>query len=405
MRGVGPPSVWRTRGPALRALGLLGRTSRARRRGWANTTSRARTHRRHRPDQGDGGRAIQKLQMTTTMIPAMTRIPPSVSPPYRRSGAATLSSCLENGSETIGVCHPGGAPESPGSAPRDRASHRELALQVDPVRLSSAPRAPTRVGGLRAFGRDSGRRASSTSVLLSSGRVRVAAPGRSARRPDPDEADDGDRTRDPQLGKLMLYQLSYVRAECDSSHVLKSDFRAFAARRHARRMRRPAVVLGVFLVCCAAACTPAAAGRAALALLPRRQPARRRLPPAAPEREEPLRGRGRDGQQGQVSSPTTATCTSTCASIPATRAALGRQRPRRRQPRGRGDPVRPRARRGPRRRARGSRSSARGSRTTSTAGTRSIPPGGSARAGSSRPTAAELRAVSSCCRPTRRDTR
>jgi hypothetical protein len=25
------------------------------------------------------------------------------------------------------------------------------------------------------------------------------------------EADDGDRTRDPQLGKLMLYQLSYVR--------------------------------------------------------------------------------------------------------------------------------------------------------------------------------------------------
>ena len=26
-------------------------------------------------------------------------------------------------------------------------------------------------------------------------------------------ADDGDRTRDPQLGKLMLYQLSYVRAE------------------------------------------------------------------------------------------------------------------------------------------------------------------------------------------------
>jgi hypothetical protein len=25
-------------------------------------------------------------------------------------------------------------------------------------------------------------------------------------------ADDGVRTRDPQLGKLMLYQLSYVRA-------------------------------------------------------------------------------------------------------------------------------------------------------------------------------------------------
>jgi hypothetical protein len=28
-----------------------------------------------------------------------------------------------------------------------------------------------------------------------------------------DEADDGVRTRDPQLGKLMLYQLSYVRAK------------------------------------------------------------------------------------------------------------------------------------------------------------------------------------------------
>jgi hypothetical protein len=27
----------------------------------------------------------------------------------------------------------------------------------------------------------------------------------------PGRADDGDRTRDPQLGKLMLYQLSYVR--------------------------------------------------------------------------------------------------------------------------------------------------------------------------------------------------
>ena len=27
------------------------------------------------------------------------------------------------------------------------------------------------------------------------------------------EADDGVRTRDPQLGKLMLYQLSYVRVD------------------------------------------------------------------------------------------------------------------------------------------------------------------------------------------------
>jgi hypothetical protein len=29
--------------------------------------------------------------------------------------------------------------------------------------------------------------------------------------PESKRADDGDRTRDPQLGKLMLYQLSYVR--------------------------------------------------------------------------------------------------------------------------------------------------------------------------------------------------
>ena len=42
------------------------------------------------------------------------------------------------------------------------------------------------------------------------------------------QADDGDRTRDPQLGKLMLYQLSYVRARIDSSLVPKSDFRARA---------------------------------------------------------------------------------------------------------------------------------------------------------------------------------
>src|SRR3954466_12930939 len=39
-------------------------------------------------------------------------------------------------------------------------------------------------------------------------------------------ADDGDRTRDPQLGKLMLYQLSYVRVALDSSRVRNCDFRA-----------------------------------------------------------------------------------------------------------------------------------------------------------------------------------
>ena len=53
----------------------------------------------------------------------------------------------------------------------------------------------------------------------------------------------------------MLYQLSYVRAGAQSSRVRKSDFRRGAGRRHARRMRRPAAVIGLFLVCCAAACT------------------------------------------------------------------------------------------------------------------------------------------------------
>ena len=33
------------------------------------------------------------------------------------------------------------------------------------------------------------------------------------------EADDGVRTRDPQLGKLMLYQLSYVRASFNDSVI------------------------------------------------------------------------------------------------------------------------------------------------------------------------------------------
>jgi hypothetical protein len=37
-------------------------------------------------------------------------------------------------------------------------------------------------------------------------RFQTAAAGQGSER-----ADDGDRTRDPQLGKLMLYQLSYVR--------------------------------------------------------------------------------------------------------------------------------------------------------------------------------------------------
>ena len=47
--------------------------------------------------------------------------------------------------------------------------------------------------------------------LLSAKDAKGAATKRAAGRTF-SKADDGDRTRDPQLGKLMLYQLSYVRA-------------------------------------------------------------------------------------------------------------------------------------------------------------------------------------------------
>src|SRR5262249_33676636 len=42
-------------------------------------------------------------------------------------------------------------------------------------------------------------------------------------------ADDGDRTRDPRLGKPMLYRLSYVRVGLDSSRVRNCDFRRAGA--------------------------------------------------------------------------------------------------------------------------------------------------------------------------------
>jgi hypothetical protein len=40
-------------------------------------------------------------------------------------------------------------------------------------------------------------------------------------------ADDGDRTRDPQLGKLMLYRLSYVRVPL---RVTNSELAPFAVQ-------------------------------------------------------------------------------------------------------------------------------------------------------------------------------
>src|SRR4029079_10144930 len=47
-----------------------------------------------------------------------------------------------------------------------------------------------------------------TTLVRLSGRVRSLL--------DKAEADDGARTRDPELGKLVLYQLSYVRAGAKS---------------------------------------------------------------------------------------------------------------------------------------------------------------------------------------------
>src|SRR5215217_5702607 len=44
------------------------------------------------------------------------------------------------------------------------------------------------------------------------------------------EADDGDRTRDPQLGKLMLYQLSYVRAGSILAWSRRATFAGMAAQ-------------------------------------------------------------------------------------------------------------------------------------------------------------------------------
>jgi hypothetical protein len=36
-------------------------------------------------------------------------------------------------------------------------------------------------------------------------------------------ADDGIRTRDPHLGKVMLYQLSHVRASCNQPARVRSE--------------------------------------------------------------------------------------------------------------------------------------------------------------------------------------
>ena len=57
-----------------------------------------------------------------------------------------------------------------------------------------------------------GKKTRVVAALPRSAQVRNRRPSREAARATGAQADDGVRTRDPQLGKLMLYQLSYVRA-------------------------------------------------------------------------------------------------------------------------------------------------------------------------------------------------
>ena len=66
-------------------------------------------------------------------------------------------------------------------------------------------------------------------------------PVRQAIRPSvhPCKAGDGTRTRDPQLGRLMLYQLSYTRK------IGRPRIRLFSPSPTVRRSARPTTVVGV----------------------------------------------------------------------------------------------------------------------------------------------------------------
>ena len=137
----------------------------------------------------------------------------------------------------------------------------------------------------------------------------------------------------------MLYQLSYVRVGSILAESERATF-ARAQRRHARRMRRPAVVIGLFLVCCTAACTlrrqvtpPSPYCRGGNPLAGVYHPSRLRVKSRCRVAVgtvskvvfEPYDGDVHiDLRPGSPTAP-----------------ALGRQRPRRRQPRRRADPVRP----------------------------------------------------------------
>ena len=81
------------------------------------------------------------------------------------------------------------------------------ALRVDAEKLEATPGFEPGVKALQASALPLGHVASSCGICHERGR-----PGRCSGRPfDDNGADNGIRTRDPHLGKVVLYQLSHVR--------------------------------------------------------------------------------------------------------------------------------------------------------------------------------------------------
>ena len=115
-------------------------------------------------------------------------------PGGRREGRSPRSSRPTLGSET----RPGGPPRegTRGDPPSPLTPRHSKITQVLANRIRGGCSAASRGGELEPHGADAGARG-----------VRRGAPWLSFSR----QAGDGARTHDPQLGKLMLYQLSYAR--------------------------------------------------------------------------------------------------------------------------------------------------------------------------------------------------
>ena len=105
----------------------------------------------------------------------------------------------------------------PGAAAMCAAARSMSVVRAVPeARFTSSTRRPGRSYESSSLAASS----STSSRAVSSGRTRTGTRDAETRlrvRLDEREADDGDRTRDPRLGKPMLYRLSYVRADANSS--------------------------------------------------------------------------------------------------------------------------------------------------------------------------------------------